>query len=603
MSNSKLPNEELSDFFDTDLPIHEEVSPITDTSNHELDIDDSEDYDDDIIFSDEDYCDEDESDYFESIEELFSGEEVNSQNLKMQLVLDAPTIIPQLKIPETIARINISDALKHIELDSFVTLRNDTLYFIDTGKGSLQNTDTLNKTIFHTLLSNSLRHFIESVVNDPDVEGAFVKQYSNYDVQISALVDPALTNQPEPLFLPTIKDIAMDLVTHYITMAISASNNNKSLSTNNIFSQDKVITDIVMEFVDYSSTTLMEAADILNVACAFVSYLTKEKQHLLYSQVNRTTKVYLGAEPKYVTAIINALAVSNPHLSRSRLNEFSAIYSIIEDDSNTRIAARGYSVHASAGSTQRSNLFNMIKLLSTIEKLLKQSKMSYAFLKLFSKYKESVALSLSQNSVEVYFNNLHSTITSSFNQSQMSARPNRRYLAQDMILPKLVGKNVNMLFAVDYSGSITQIELKNQLGVIDSILSTQKAHDATILSFSDDIRTVVDLDSNEELVDALPRFGENIGRQRGTSFQAVIDYLSSDRSNIDLDKLNLLCFVTADAAGGDIIYTDKFLNEFSGKILFLVDEHYKSTYLNEMYISKPIHAAKFEREMLFFQNK
>lgn len=602
MTDSKKQDINNFDFFDNFEPL------ITDTSNHELDADDSEDFSDELLMDDEGYeelsdtdmsdnssDDEDEDYLFSSIDELFMGIDIDSHNLKMQLVLDAPTIIPQLKIPERIASINLSSVLKDIPLDSFITLRYDTLYLIDTGKGDLQDSVKRNKAIFYALLSNSLRHFIQDVIVDPNNDGKFIKEYKEYETSIKELPNS------KSIFLPTIKDVAMDLVTFYITAAISAGNDNKSLSTNNIFSQDKDIYTTVMEFVDYSAASSLQDKNLLYIACEFVSSLTSEKQHLLYSNINRTSKDYNLTEPEYVTTIIDNIVKTHPHLPASKVRELSSVYSIIEDDSNLRPSGRG--VGGNRGSTQRSNLFNMIKLLSTIEKLLKQTKLSNQFIRLFSSFKAAVAFTLSQNSVEVYFDNLHSSVSSSFNLNHMSPRPNRRYLAQDMILPQLVGKNVNMVFAADYSGSVTEIELKNQFGVVDSILANQKAHTATVMSFCDDIRTVVELDSNEELVDALSRLGENIGRPGGTSFQSIIDYLSSDSCEIDLVNLNLLCIVTADAAGGNIQYTDKFLSEFSGKILFLVDEHYKSSYIIDQYITRPISNANFEREMLFFQSK
>ena len=136
---------------------------------------------------------------------------------------------------------------------------------------------------------------------------------------------------------------------------------------------------------------------------------------------------------------------------------------------------------------------------------------------------------------------------------------------------------------------------------MDAILDNHPAYDATVVSFTDDIRTITNLDDTETLADVLIKFGENIGERGGTSFQSVIDLVTSDDSPVELNALNLLCIVSADAAGGKIYYNEKFQEMFHGKLLFLVDDHYKSDYITDAYTSGEI--GNFERDILYFTNK
>lgn len=552
---------------------------------------DEEEYEYDIYYDEEEYEEE-----YESGNELpLYTADINS--LRMQLVLELPMIVPQMKIPEELVCVDLKEVVESVKIDSFLTVRSNDIYFIDTGLGALQDINERNKAILYILVANVLRQFTEEVVLDT-VTSEYTPKLVGYDTKIDL---SSISSGPDFISNDyTVKHAAMDLVVYYMVAALAASKENKSISTNSIFNVSPTIDAIINDFVN--SLANETAVDLTLSACKFVNGLDLATQIKLYSGINRNTRASLnqGYTQSTLTDVITK------QLSKYNYDVYSSIeymHSIMQDESNTRTNARGHSAGSGRGLTQRDAIFNTIKFLDVIDKLLNKLNKPSIFNRVFKMLKDSVALSISKTSVEVYADDLNSAISGLFKYDQSMQRPNRRYLSQDMILPSMVGSKVSMLFAIDYSGSITDIELTKQLGVIDSILSNHMSYEATILSFSDDIRTVVRLDETEDLTDVLVKFGENIGRRGGTSFQSVFDYIDGDEAGININELNLLCIVSADAAGGNITFSEKFTDLFNGKLLYLVDEYYKDSYIDEQYVNRPIGNVNFEREILYFVGK
>ena len=69
-------------------------------------------------------------------------------------------------------------------------------------------------------------------------------------------------------------------------------------------------------------------------------------------------------------------------------------------------------------------------------------------------------------------------------------KPNRNYLASNLILPSMDGEKYEIVFAIDTSGSITNNELSDFLGEIDYIARSLKKVNVTILTHDVDVHEV-----------------------------------------------------------------------------------------------------------------
>ena len=122
----------------------------------------------------------------------------------------------------------------------------------------------------------------------------------------------------------------------------------------------------------------------------------------------------------------------------------------------------------------------------------------------FSKFATSVVFTISK-ALTNYEQQLLEAFDGMMKNDYSMARPDRNYRYQGLLVPGLVSTNVKMLFAVDYSGSISDLELSAQLGAIQEILDRYPNYNGEIVTFSVGIHTKADISNGESLLNILPK--------------------------------------------------------------------------------------------------
>lgn len=128
-------------------------------------------------------------------------------------------------------------------------------------------------------------------------------------------------------------------------------------------------------------------------------------------------------------------------------------------------------------------------------------------------------------------------------------KPKSSFYMTGVLEPTLVGKEVRITFALDYSGSISDDTLSRQLGAVDQVLSRYTNYKMDVIVFSEDVRKVTHYGRGRTLMDVLPEIGENIGHQGGTNFDCVFQEIDSWA---DRDTIDLIILVSGDGAGGPV---------------------------------------------------
>ncbi len=128
-------------------------------------------------------------------------------------------------------------------------------------------------------------------------------------------------------------------------------------------------------------------------------------------------------------------------------------------------------------------------------------------------------------------------LTSSFFEKQSTfARPNRRYVAQNIYLPgtKKSDEMIEIYIALDSSSSVTMDEYKKFLGIISEVCNSFYEYKIVILPFERDVQTkyIMEFDSLNPITDDALFIPKSDG---GTNFDAVLCYLKT--TDIRSDKL------------------------------------------------------------------
>lgn len=128
-------------------------------------------------------------------------------------------------------------------------------------------------------------------------------------------------------------------------------------------------------------------------------------------------------------------------------------------------------------------------------------------------------------------------LTSSFFGKQSTfARPNRRFVAQNIYLPgtKKSDEMIEIYIALDSSSSVTMDEYKKFLGIISEVCNSFYEYKIVILPFERDVQTkyIMEFDSLNPITDDALFIPKSDG---GTNFDAVLSYLKT--TDIRSDKL------------------------------------------------------------------
>lgn len=258
--------------------------------------------------------------------------------------------------------------------------------------------------------------------------------------------------------------------------------------------------------------------------------------------------------------------------SPQRIYESFSINHIALYVNESNIRSRGNDGNGVGDSTCFS-AFNEFNLLHELCELLEQVKTQKAITLLRNLKNYTFNLTKMNVDYKLVLNDVYSDIKSDYDPRKL----NRRYLYSGLLYPSMVGTKRVFVFAIDYSGSIKDHELAEQLGVIDDILSKHTNSEVHLMVFSDDIRKHLKLEEGETLLDSLNELGKGIGSQDGTNFQAVYDFIDGHFDEDEIRELSSVTIISSDGYGGPITPSEKFKDHFSGSNVMVFDANVGGT--------------------------
>ena len=114
-------------------------------------------------------------------------------------------------------------------------------------------------------------------------------------------------------------------------------------------------------------------------------------------------------------------------------------------------------------------------------------------------------------------------------------RPNKRLIGMDINLPSTIRENLNVVVAVDTSGSISNEELVKFTSETHAILSSMASVKMTLIDCDAVIQAVVEIENGQSIDGSkLPWEGRPWTGRGGTSFIPVFDYVEEQGLNPEL---------------------------------------------------------------------
>ncbi|MFV2014841.1 MAG: VWA-like domain-containing protein, partial [Candidatus Heimdallarchaeota archaeon] len=114
-------------------------------------------------------------------------------------------------------------------------------------------------------------------------------------------------------------------------------------------------------------------------------------------------------------------------------------------------------------------------------------------------------------------------------------RPNKRLIGMDINLPSTIRENLNVVVAVDTSGSISNEELVKFTSETHAILSSMASVKMTLIDCDAVIQAVVEIENGQSIDGSkLPWEGRPWTGRGGTSFIPVFNYVEEQGLNPEL---------------------------------------------------------------------
>jgi predicted metal-dependent peptidase len=139
---------------------------------------------------------------------------------------------------------------------------------------------------------------------------------------------------------------------------------------------------------------------------------------------------------------------------------------------------------------------------------------------------------------------LNKFITKEMNKDISYSKPNRRFLGNGLILPSPIKENVNIIVALDVSGSISKKEYSTFVNELDNITKSFDNLKVKLITFDDRIRVNMDLD--------IQNFDKNkldLSGGGGTDLNIVYDLINKEHNHV----------------GGLVVFTDGFVGSIDTK--------------------------------------
>lgn len=292
-------------------------------------------------------------------------------------------------------------------------------------------------------------------------------------------------------------------------------------------------------------------ADIISYTIDYLSRFNKEEKTHIYDVLN--TKLFRGTRFSKHSEIF------------TEYSDYIADHISVEGRSTNSVSKSGISGEFSLFSPFTALLFSqiLVKLIAKYSSLLSSE---------YANFGKSVTFTISRSFVS-YEERLLDAFSGMVKNDYSMSRPNRNYLYTGLIFPSMIANEVKLLFAVDYSGSVGDLDLAHQLGAIQEIIDQYPNYTAEVITFSTYIHTKVPIANGENLVDAIGRLGDGIGEKGGTNFSCVYDYAFSEE--FYSDDLAMICIISADGDGGTVEISEENKERYKGRHLILVSDNYK----------------------------
>ncbi|BDH16365.1 MAG: hypothetical protein [Bacteriophage sp.] len=454
-------------------------------------------------------------------------------SLKVELGMLIPSLIRYLNIERPVSLFLFKNTdKKHPEMFVSNYLYKTALFldeevFLNDPNILLQKAAEVKYLLFKLSVTNTLRHFL------------FVTANGNLnDLNTEISFNPFANDKQYNLLF-----IALDIISEYATNLIVKSFKSTTLNTNSYnLDLDPEKLNILSQYSNFLELHLKpESNNLINLTGIFVKrFATKQDLYkTIFSKINR----YKGNLEQMVAIPFDV--TGSDYFDEAEL-----------DKQVGRGTESVYQVN------DNYNIFNTISFFSELEKLLMKNNIQRnLFSKFISGYKFTIA-----NAHVNFKNELDANLSTIIAEDLSLSKINKRYLYTNLILPSSVVNQLKLAIAIDHSGSISERESREQLGVIDNILEGRVGFEAELITFATEIRTTSHVDLGSSLESALPKLGEGIGSKGGTTFNCVFEHL---KDHEQLEELNLIILISADGCGGDIELPQEFLERFNGKILFV----------------------------------
>ena len=452
-------------------------------------------------------------------------------SMKVELGMLIPSLIRYLNIERPVSLFlyenkdqDLPDFFVSNYLYETALFLDENIFLNDPNKLSAKSSE-IKHLLLKLLVTDTLRHFLfvtaNGNLNDLNTEVSF-NPFEN-DKQYNLLF------------------IALDIISEYATSLIVKSFKSTTLNTSSYnLSPEKM--NIINQYSSFLDAHLKpESNNLINFTGIFVKRFAA-KQDLyktIFTKINR----YKGNLEQLVPIPFDA--TGSKYFDEAELDKqvCRGIESVYQVNDNY-------------------NIFNTISFFNELEKLLMKNNIQRnLFSKFISGYKFTVA-----NAHVNFKNELDANLSTIIAEDLSLSKINKRYLYTNLILPSSVVNQLKLAIAIDHSGSISERESREQLGVIDNILEGRVGFEAELITFATEIRTTSHVDLGSSLESALPKLGEGIGSKGGTTFNCVFEHL---KDHEQLEELNLIILISADGCGGYIELPQEFLERFNGKILFV----------------------------------